>query len=198
LALTISCVSSKSLNGLDAAVTVAPGWGSSSRGVWRAKWAGILPWKAHRARARVSFSICRPIVPPIRVRWLLVLKMIAPRRPRCRRRPNRRVATVCRRFQETAHNSGIVPVHLANFFRPSAAQTGSLETRLVLICGSALAHGHVITLRRTGIELTRAADLLVGVGNHLVPLCHPANRAREREQHGEHGRGEADRRQDDP
>src|SRR3546814_2119813 len=48
-----------------------------------------------------------------------------------------------------------------------------------------------------GIELTRAADLLRRVLDHLVPLRDPAHGAGQREQHGEHRGREADRRQDD-
>src|SRR3546814_16077945 len=46
---------------------------------------------------------------------------------------------------------------------------------------SALGDGNVVALRRPGIELTRATDLLRRVRDHLVPLRDPADRARERE-----------------
>ncbi len=62
---------------------------------------------------------------------------------------------------------------------------------------SALGRGDVIALHRAGVELARAADLLVRIGDHLVPLRDPADGAGQREQHGEHRRREADRRQDD-
>src|SRR3546814_16596060 len=62
---------------------------------------------------------------------------------------------------------------------------------------SALGDGNVVALRRPGIELTRATDLLRRVRDHLVPLRDPADRARERAQRGEHPGREADRRQHD-
>src|SRR6476646_7079802 len=52
---------------------------------------------------------------------------------------------------------------------------------------------HVVALGGAGIELARAADLLVRVFDHFLPLTDPADRAREREQHGEHGGREAHR-----
>src|SRR5688572_31873527 len=63
---------------------------------------------------------------------------------------------------------------------------------------SALLDRHVIALRRAGVELARTADLLAGIGDHLVPLRDPADGAGEREQNGEHGGREADRREDHP
>src|SRR3546814_10637022 len=61
---------------------------------------------------------------------------------------------------------------------------------------SALFDRHIVALRRAGVELARATDLLRGVGDHLVPLRDPADGAGEREQHGEHLGREADGRQD--
>src|SRR5688572_5249853 len=55
----------------------------------------------------------------------------------------------------------------------------------------------IIPLRRADIELARAADLLLGVGDHLVPLCDPPDRAGEGEQRGEHLGREPDRVEDD-
>ena len=49
----------------------------------------------------------------------------------------------------------------------------------------------------TGIELAWTPDPLHRVGNHLVPLGNPARRARNGEQNGEHGCGEAHRFQND-
>src|SRR3972149_6042642 len=51
----------------------------------------------------------------------------------------------------------------------------------------------VIPLRRTGVKLARAADLLVRVLDHFLPLRDPADRTRHREQHGEHRGGKAHR-----
>src|SRR3546814_1132988 len=45
---------------------------------------------------------------------------------------------------------------------------------------------HVIALGGAGVELARTADLLLGVGDHLVPLRDPAGGAGEREQGREH------------
>src|SRR3990167_10721293 len=66
----------------------------------------------------------------------------------------------------------------------------------VWMFGSALTDRHVIALRRAGIELTRAADLLRRIGDHLVPLRHPAHRAGEGKENREHVGRETDRRQD--
>ena len=52
---------------------------------------------------------------------------------------------------------------------------------------------HVVAPRRAGIELARPADLLVRILDHLLPLRDPADRAGDREQHGEHGGREAHR-----
>src|SRR5579884_4389120 len=52
---------------------------------------------------------------------------------------------------------------------------------------------YVVAARRAGIELARTTDLLLRVLDHLLPLCDPADRARDREQHGEHGGREAHR-----
>ena len=62
---------------------------------------------------------------------------------------------------------------------------------------SALAHRHVIALRRAGVKLTRAPDLLAWIADHLVPLRDPAHCAGKGEERGEHGGREADRRKDD-
>src|SRR5688572_7909353 len=56
-----------------------------------------------------------------------------------------------------------------------------------------LRDGQVIPLRRAGIELARAADLLGRVLDHLLPLGDPADGAGEREQHREHRGREAHR-----
>ena len=61
---------------------------------------------------------------------------------------------------------------------------------------SALVERNVVALDRAGVELARAADLLAGIADHLVPLRDPADRAGQREQRGEHGGREADRRED--
>src|SRR5712691_6843366 len=42
------------------------------------------------------------------------------------------------------------------------------------------------------IELARAADLVLGIGDHLLPLGDPAHRARKREDAGEHRHRDAE------
>src|SRR3546814_10432308 len=49
----------------------------------------------------------------------------------------------------------------------------------------------------TRVPYTTSSDLLPWIGDHLVPLRHPAHRSGQRAQRGEHGCGETDRRQDD-
>src|SRR5262245_8802856 len=51
----------------------------------------------------------------------------------------------------------------------------------------------IVAARGAGIELARPPDLLVRILDHLLPLRDPADRAREREQHGEHRGREAHR-----
>src|SRR3954452_22619974 len=55
----------------------------------------------------------------------------------------------------------------------------------------------VIATRDAGVKLARTADLLLWILNHLAPLADPADGARNRTQHGEHGGGEAHRLQRD-
>src|ERR1700728_3344413 len=45
----------------------------------------------------------------------------------------------------------------------------------------------IVPLSGAGIELARAADPHVRIGNHLLPMRDPAGSARDGEQHGEHG-----------
>src|SRR5215470_12345079 len=56
---------------------------------------------------------------------------------------------------------------------------------------------YVRPLLLADVELPRTRDLLLGVGGQLGPLCHPAGRPRNREQHGEKGGREAHRLVDD-
>jgi hypothetical protein len=48
-----------------------------------------------------------------------------------------------------------------------------------------------------GIELVRVGEAGFRVGDHLVPVCHPAHRARHREDRGEHRRRQPQRAEDD-
>ena len=61
----------------------------------------------------------------------------------------------------------------------------------------ALLERHVGALGIARIELPRPSDLLVRILDHLVPLRDPADRARDREQRGEHAGREAHRLEDD-
>src|SRR5271168_1247415 len=56
---------------------------------------------------------------------------------------------------------------------------------------------HVVALCGARVELTRTADLLVRVLDHLFPLRDPADSARERKEHREHAGREAERLQRD-
>src|ERR1700733_4642915 len=61
----------------------------------------------------------------------------------------------------------------------------------------AVAHGPILAQRFAGVELARAADLLLWILDHLLPLGDPADGARHREQNGEHVGREAHRLQRD-
>src|SRR5271163_3049240 len=50
----------------------------------------------------------------------------------------------------------------------------------------ALAHRLILAQRLAGVELAGAADLLLRILDHLLPLGDPADRARDREQNREH------------
>src|ERR1700678_909583 len=58
-----------------------------------------------------------------------------------------------------------------------------------------LVRQHVIALLRARVELTRAADLLMRILDHFLPLRDPADGAREREERREHAGREAQRLQ---
>src|SRR5690606_32978041 len=65
-------------------------------------------------------------------------------------------------------------------------------------CGqSAAADGHVVALLLAIVELARAADLLLRIGDHFLPLRDPAHGAAEGEDRREHRCREADRVEDD-
>src|SRR4051812_31614108 len=68
----------------------------------------------------------------------------------------------------------------------------SMNCRITLI-GLSLVEGLHVPLGRSLVQLTRATDLVLGVGDHLLPLRDPADRAREREDAGEHGDRDAER-----
>src|SRR5690606_14678975 len=57
---------------------------------------------------------------------------------------------------------------------------------------SALLDGYVIAAGGAHVELTRTADLLLRILDHLLPLGNPPDRARYGEKHREHGGGEAE------
>src|SRR5690606_13374141 len=56
-----------------------------------------------------------------------------------------------------------------------------------------LANVDIIAPRGAGVELTRTADALARIFDHLVPLRDPADRARESEENREHGGRETHR-----
>src|SRR5215469_1298446 len=62
---------------------------------------------------------------------------------------------------------------------------------------AALFDRDVVALRGAGEQLTRTHQLGVGIGDHLGPLCNPADRTRDREQNSEHRGREPHRLQDD-
>src|SRR5690554_2448480 len=49
-----------------------------------------------------------------------------------------------------------------------------------------------VPLGLAGVQLTRTPDLVVGIGQHLVPLRDPAHRTRQREDGGEQRSGNTD------
>src|SRR5574340_85023 len=53
--------------------------------------------------------------------------------------------------------------------------------------------GFHVAPRRAVVELARAADLVLRIGDHLLPLRDPARGAREREDAGEHGNRNTER-----
>src|SRR5260221_3886326 len=57
--------------------------------------------------------------------------------------------------------------------------------------GSAFPDRHELPALRAVVELARAADLVLGIGDHLLPLRDPADGARERKDAGEHRHGDA-------
>src|SRR5687768_4961436 len=68
--------------------------------------------------------------------------------------------------------------------------TGWLCDRSTLL---AFLQRNELAARRPGEKLPRAADLLVGVADQLVPLRNPPDRAGEREYRGEHAHRNAER-----
>src|SRR5262249_20568594 len=76
----------------------------------------------------------------------------------------------------------------------SIALSNSADQRLLL---GTLADRHQRPLRGTRIELPRAEDAGLRIGNHLVPVREPANSARHREEWGKHRRRQAQRTEND-
>src|SRR5690349_13664418 len=68
-----------------------------------------------------------------------------------------------------------------------SAWIGALSRR------SALVDRHQVPAGRAVVQLERAAYLVFGIGDHLLPLRDPADGAREREDAGEHRYGDAER-----
>src|SRR5215472_7161355 len=63
---------------------------------------------------------------------------------------------------------------------------------------AALVDRYVVALSRASKQLARTHQLGIGICDHLGPLRHPADRARDREENGEHRGREPHRLQDDP
>src|SRR5258708_39430009 len=66
------------------------------------------------------------------------------------------------------------------------ALMSDLQVLSPLRAASALVDRHELPPGGAGVELARAADLVFGVADHLLPLGDPAHRARQREDAGEH------------
>src|SRR6266404_9452980 len=69
----------------------------------------------------------------------------------------------------------------------------SRNWRITLAMGLPLVYRFYVALGRALVELARAADLVLGIGDHLLPLRDPADGAREREDAGEHRHRDAQR-----
>src|SRR4051812_36062323 len=86
---------------------------------------------------------------------------------------------------------------------PSYKQKAGCDDRIRLLRLSSkqrllpLVHCDVVAAGDAGVELARAADLLLRVLDHLAPLADPADGAGDREQHGKHRGREAHRLQRD-
>src|SRR2546423_11441782 len=65
--------------------------------------------------------------------------------------------------------------------------------KIALTPFSSLVDRLYVALRVASIELARATDLVLRIGNHLLPLRDPAHRAREREDAREHRHRNAER-----
>src|SRR6266481_2005942 len=69
----------------------------------------------------------------------------------------------------------------------------SRNWRITLAMGLPLVSRFHFALGRSLVELARPADLVLGIGDHLLPLRDPAHSAREREDAGEHRHRDAQR-----
>src|SRR6266404_6778729 len=69
----------------------------------------------------------------------------------------------------------------------------SRNWRITLAMGLPLVSRFHVALGRSLVELARPADLVLGIGDHLLPLRDPAHGAREREDAGEHRHRDAER-----
>src|SRR3982750_3966116 len=69
----------------------------------------------------------------------------------------------------------------------------SRNCRITLLIGSPLVDGLHFAPDLALVELAWTADLVLGVRDHLLPLCDPAHGAREREDAREHRHRDAER-----
>src|SRR5258708_10507934 len=110
--------------------------------------------------------------------------------------------STCMRSKYSRHSSG-TDCGFARYFSYRSSMNGalppkryelSMNCRIMLLMGaSTLVEWLHVAPRRSLVQLPRPADLVLGIGNHLLPLCDPAHRARDREDAGEHRDGDAER-----
>src|SRR5579859_2896557 len=110
--------------------------------------------------------------------------------------------STCMRSKYSRHSSG-TDCGFDRYFSYKSSMNGALPPKryelsmncriTLLMCASTLVDGLHVALGRPFVELPRPADLVFGIGDHLLPLCYPADGAREREDAGEHGDRDAER-----
>src|SRR5690606_17208888 len=91
----------------------------------------------------------------------------------------------CASHNSTAWRAGPHPQYALN----------NTHARTAVTVGTTLSRSarRELALRRSRVQLLRAADLRLRVEVQLAPLREPARQPADREQHGEHARGKAHR-----
>ena len=139
-----------------------------------------------------------------RVRWMPSASWRIPgvrfeldRSARSRRRCFRSTASARRRSARSM--AGRCGARTRSKSRRCSRTSSSAERRLRRRDLGSLALGDVdvVALRRTGVQLPRPADAHVRIGDHLLPVRHPADGAGDREHHREHRARNAERAVDD-